>query len=336
MRLLASVGLCFLMAACCSASALAVAQLGQTPRSVVKGRLVAVDSGEPIGGVTVKIKGLGRTTTNNKGRYRIRGLFDAGSVWQVTLKKRGYRRRQTWLVASKSAGAIRADWNLLPTASDDFDVKLFDAASRHGLRGIGTSRWEAIPRFRIFANRLDCRGRLDPDESCPEWTVTGSPISSTIMEWMLSAIESVPALTGGMTPSVEIINLPGGTTISTADVLVSGAFTLGEYAGMGSGWFPRARLGSPIDGYVYLISEFGVNGTAHIVRRIAIGLGLVGAWAPSDLCADLWARGLRTVLCLQHGTTAATELDAVVGRALYTRAVGNQHADTDPRPSTDR
>jgi len=333
MRALLARPWCLAACALLLAVAFTVSGTGPVPHWVVKGRIVAVDSELPIVGAKVRIKGLGTATTGVNGRYRVRARSGAKSPWKVVISKRGYRRRKTWLSPAESDRGLRADWNLLPRTSDIFDLTIFDWAARYGERTVGTSRWEQTPQVRIITNTLDCGGLLDPDETCPSWAVTTSVMSNAMMTRILGAIESIPALTGGMVPTVEVITLPPNTTVSTASILVPGVFTFGEYAGRGSGWFPGTPRGSSLDGYVYLVSEHGtVEGPAHIMRRMAGGLGLA-AWPPTELCADLFARGLQTVLCLTHPATAATTLDGILGRALYTRAVGNRYPDADPAPA---
>lgn len=70
-----------------------------------------------------------------------------------------------------------------------------------------------------------------------------------------------------------------------------------------------------------------------ILQQVANGLGYLSADQPEDLCTALLDRGLMTVFCRSHDLLRTTDLDAAMGRALYSRAIGNRYRDVDPEPS---
>lgn len=323
-------GLCLLLLGLASADSRSP---GQPFRAVIKGRIIAVDSEGPISGVKVKIKGLGTARTNSAGRYKIRVAKEIVGDWQVVISAPDHWRRKTWLVVPESARKVRADWNMLPKNSAGFDLELFDAVTRLGTRDLGTARWDEVPVFRILANVVACPGTMIPDRTCPRWNVQSSEVSSTMMARFLAVIGSVPALTGGMAPTVQIVQMPPDTSISTDSILVPGTITLGELAWRGMSAFQPPNAGDTIRSHAYLVSEsIAAAQPLAILRQVANGLGYLSADQPEDLCAALFNRGLMTVFCASHDLLGPTNLDATMGRALYSRSIGNRYPDIDPVP----
>lgn len=302
-------------------------------RKVIRGRVVSVGNEEPVPGATVIIRGVGRATTNQAGRYKMRVRRDIAGLRQVVVTAVGHLRRKTWLHVSDSATRVRADWNVMPQSSPTFDSTLFDQLTRRGSRSVGTSRWEKVPVVRILTRKIDCPGRLVPDEGCPEWIVSSSPVSGVIMEWFQAVVQDLPPLIGGSVPAVELVDLPAGAAIELDSVLVPGAVTLGQRGEGNGNVFPVADFGEAIDGFVHLVRDTGTGSPRDILRAVAFGLGYRPP-AEEELCAELFERGLRSVHCLAAGGAEhPTALDAGLGRALYTRPVGNRFPDTDPKPS---
>lgn len=301
-------------------------------RTVIRGRIVSVATEAPVAGATVAIKGVGEATTNASGRYKIRVAGDIKGLRKVVVNASGHLRRKTWLDVSGTARRIRADWNLMPSSSPEFDSIFFDELLRP--TAAGTSRWERVPVVRILTRKLDCI-RLHNFETCPEWIVSSLPMSTTMMQWVQVVIEDLPPLIGGVVPSVEIVDLPAGASVQTDRILVPGALTLGERTlGADRDVFPAVGPGEAIDGVVSLLNFNDGRVPSDFLRQVARGLGYHDAFrgTRAQQCLDLSNRGFRSIHCEAHGLEHPNALDAALGRALYTRSVGNRSPDTDPKP----
>lgn len=296
--------------------------------TTIKGRIVAVDTQLPVAGALVKIEDFGRARTKKNGRYTLRSKTAATGRRRVTIRAAGLIPRETSIDILEAGIRHKANWNLLPRSSDYFDVDLLDELARPG----GVIRWSSAPAFRIVRNRIECRGALFPNESCPEWIATTQSASPTVLAWLRTAIEQSAAFTGfpaGGHRWVEI-DLPAGQPLDVDTLLVDGTFTVGEIVGPFATSFPSFVVGQAIETRALFLSSQGGTSEWALRRNLARGLGFIGGSAPTELCDQLGRRGMVTFFCPNHGQLAPTRIDEVLGRALYTRPIGNRSPDKDP------
>lgn len=296
----------------------------------VVGRVTDFVTGNPVRGAIVRIRGLGKTRTDANGSYRMAGELRRPNELAVVVRAARHWRRNAWVAVASPGSRVRADWNLVPKGRS-FDMKLFNRVVR---ARSGSTRWEKTPRLRVIENRLACVGGT-AGEDCPAWQATSSAIDSSLKMFFKDAMARVgPALTGGLmrgTAPLESVSLPAGTMLQPEELALQGFFTLAQSDRLGVvSLFPRATAGEPIDSQVLFLSA-SITGTARFFQLVAaLGLGHVGTYS-ATLCDELAQKGRPTSLCVGH-PLAATALDALHGRLLYSRPVGNRNLDRDPRP----
>lgn len=300
----------------------------------VRGQVTTVSTEAPLEGATVKIRGVGSAITDANGRYSVRIAAAPAGTYKAVIRAPGHRRRNAWVQLDGSSGRTRASWNLLPKRpSALFDVELFDFLARAGNRANGTSRWDAPPTVRIFANRINCPAQPGlVDETCPSWTVETPVPAARIQELSAAIADAWRLFASADQPTIELVRYPEGAQLSTQDVLVPGALTVGQYPEFGGGILPAWAPGTQIAGKAVLIPGFLDH--AGVALNTAKALGLGGGLVPSELCQQQESRGLRTLFCARvQFTLGITEADLALGRALYSRPVGNRYPDKDPMPA---
>lgn len=302
-------------------------------RILVRGKVTAIESGEPLADARVRIKGLRHATarSNGRGRYRIRVPADTAGVFPVLVRGAGRWKRHSWIRIESEARRVRADWSLIPRRRNRFHLAFFDSVTR---LSYGTTRWQQPPTFRILDTRLECIDGTS-SQSCPEWIASTSSPLPKVKEWLVHAVETARVLSGGFLDDseLEIVALAPGTHVKMDELLEPGVFTLGEVTPGHLGIeLPRLTPGTPIETYLHLLRpEFALTRWVA-VRFVAEGIGYAFNYQPRELCDQLRDLGVRSVLCSTHGISDATDFDAVLGSVLYGRPVGNRSPDRDPEP----
>ena len=299
------------------------------PNTVIKGKIATVDTREPVGGALVKVQGFGKVRTNARGRYVLRTRTPPAGAVNVFIRASGHVRRKTSIMAPGPGGRAKADWNLLPRASDGFDVRLFNSVARPS----GVSRWETLPTIRVVSNRLACRGGLlAPDSgSCPDWVGTTSPVSPKLLGWIRSAAAQMRTLASvsGKRPRVVEVQLAPGRSFGREELLAPNVLTLGAVEGDFAAVFP---LFDPAQGAIgtraALFAESGSTDERSVRFRVARGLGFYGR-LDETACNSVMGRGLSSFFC-DASVAVPSALDEAMGRALYSRAIGNTAPDRDP------
>lgn len=146
---------------------------------------------------------------------------------------------------------------------------------------------------------------------------------------------------GGPTPTVQIVQPPPDTSVTTDSIVVPGTITLGALSGRGVSDSKPPKPGETIRLYAFLITErYAVAASfGAIMQQVANGLGYLSAARPEDLCAALFNRGLRrssavlTISSAQPTSTPpweepCTHARSAIGTRTSTRSQAN-HPDTD-------
>jgi len=286
--------------------------------------MTSVDTGQPVASARVAIPGVGRTRTKANGRFVIRTKRGRAGTARVKIRAPGHIVRLTNVVVPAPGGKVVRNWNLLPRASDGFDLTLFDTIARPD----GVIRWETPPTFRIIRNRLECRGGL-VDGSCVEWFASTTPVPEPMLGWLrLGAAEMGTLATSGRPPRIVEIELSPGQAFDFDEaLLLENTFTLGHIVANFRSSFRQAGL-SP-EATATKLALFGASDSERKVRAvIAEGLGFYGPVGANG-CDGVLGRGLASFFC-SSAILAPTDLDLAFGRALYSRAIGNQAPDRDP------
>ncbi len=303
---------------------------------VVAGRVRDLVRGGAVAGAVIRIRPVGKARTSARGRYRIRIAKDDADpgLHSVSIRRRGYWRRDTWLSIDSKRARYRRKWTLLPR-DGGFSMEFFDRVVR-GSNGM-TARWLRAPRFRVVEQRLTCVNGLGVPV-CEEWEVTASPITATLRALFVETVEDFAGpLTGGLVsePVVESLQLPSGTMLAASELMADGVFSLAEYTAVGPrAVLPRPEGGDVIDTQVWLVSAPVGASKQNAIAFVARGLGFIGTMS-DEFCARLSEEGVVTALCESHGVEDPTEFDAVHGTVLYSRPPGNRHPDEDSPSSAE-
>ncbi len=302
-------------------------------KTVVKGRVTAVDTGAPIAKAKVAIDGVGKARTTKNGRFVIRSRIASAGTARVTIRARGYVVRETSIEVPTPGRRAKQNWNLLPKVSEEFDLDLLDAVARSS----GVVRWEPPLVVRILLQRLECRELVSLDDAeCTEWVVTSDPISARWLEWFRGAVEALKPLVAGPsgTYTVEEVQLRAGETIAREMLLRPGTFTVGEVAGRNLLRYPfpllRANGVAAIESSLFLLPFEGSTLLDPSRRLLAAAFGYYRFNGSVEACDGLADRGRLSFFCPDHELVAPTSLDANMARAIYTRAIGNRPPDRDP------